>query len=50
MNDPLLMGCLQRLGDLFSNRERLIDRDRSLGPGPILAAVSLFEQDLSRRR
>ena len=28
MNDPLLVRGLQRLGDLFRDRQRLIDRDR----------------------
>ena len=55
MNDPLLVGRLQRLRNLLGDRQRLVDRDRPLGD-PIsegrsfdefqhqcLGAVLLFE-------
>ncbi len=28
MNDPLRMRCFERLGDLFRDRQRLVNRDR----------------------
>ena len=29
MDDPLFVRCFERLGDLFCDRQRLVDRDRS---------------------
>jgi hypothetical protein len=33
MNDPLLVRCFERVGDLVRDRKRLIDRDRAVSQG-----------------